>query len=101
MANVPQDADDRADSATMGAARHGAAVPRGQDGVPLSTLHEGRFGRMFRDPQPLRPDDATIEALVKLVKESGSAATGDNAKIPAGYTYLGQFIDHDITFDPV
>src|SRR5207249_8765122 len=21
--------------------------------------------------------------------------------IPAGFTYLGQFIDHDITFDPV
>lgn len=21
--------------------------------------------------------------------------------LPAGYTYLGQFIDHDITFDPV
>ncbi|HEY5976897.1 MAG TPA: heme peroxidase family protein [Solirubrobacterales bacterium] len=25
---------------------------------------------------------------------------GDNPRIPAGYTYLGQFIDHDITFDP-
>jgi hypothetical protein len=25
----------------------------------------------------------------------------DNPDIPAGYTYLGQFIDHDITFDPV
>src|SRR5262249_54037851 len=24
----------------------------------------------------------------------------ENAGIPAGYTYLGQFIDHDITFDP-
>jgi hypothetical protein len=24
---------------------------------------------------------------------------GDNAKVPAGYTYLGQFIDHDITLD--
>jgi hypothetical protein len=24
----------------------------------------------------------------------------ENPKIPAGYTYLGQFIDHDITFDP-
>jgi hypothetical protein len=24
-----------------------------------------------------------------------------NADIPSGYTYLGQFIDHDITFDPV
>jgi hypothetical protein len=24
----------------------------------------------------------------------------ENPTIPAGYTYLGQFIDHDITFDP-
>lgn len=24
-----------------------------------------------------------------------------NQIIPAGYTYLGQFVDHDITFDPV
>src|SRR5438132_14125638 len=24
----------------------------------------------------------------------------ENAGISAGYTYLGQFIDHDITFDP-
>ena len=24
-----------------------------------------------------------------------------DSDIPAGYTYLGQFIDHDITFDPV
>jgi len=26
---------------------------------------------------------------------------GEDGPIPAGYTYLGQFIDHDITFDPV
>jgi hypothetical protein len=101
MANVTQDVDERADSATLGAPRHGLAEVRGQDGVPLSPLHEGRFGRMFRDPQPLRPDDAALDALAKLVKESGSAAAGDNKKIPAGYTYLGQFIDHDLTFDPV
>src|SRR6185369_263334 len=25
----------------------------------------------------------------------------ENSGISAGYTYLGQFIDHDITFDPV
>jgi hypothetical protein len=25
----------------------------------------------------------------------------ENPDIPAGYTYFGQFIDHDITFDPV
>lgn len=26
--------------------------------------------------------------------------TLDNPAIPAGFTYLGQFVDHDITFDP-
>lgn len=100
MANVSQDVD-QADSSAMGAPRHGIAQVRGQDGVPLSPLHEGRFGRMFRDPQPLRPDDAALTALARLVRESGSAAAGDNTKIPAGYTYLGQFVDHDITFDPM
>ena len=25
----------------------------------------------------------------------------ENPTLPAGYTYLGQFIDHDLTFDPV
>lgn len=25
----------------------------------------------------------------------------DNPRIPAGYVYLGQFVDHDITFDPI
>lgn len=29
-----------------------------------------------------------------------AALSLDNPEIPAGYTYLGQFIDHDITFDP-
>jgi len=28
-------------------------------------------------------------------------STGDNLAVPAGMTYLGQFIDHDLTFDPV
>ena len=25
---------------------------------------------------------------------------GGDGKIPAGYTYLGQFVDHDLTMDP-
>ena len=32
--------------------------------------------------------------------DAGGASELDNPDIPAGYTYLGQFIDHDITFDP-
>jgi hypothetical protein len=27
-------------------------------------------------------------------------SSDDNPNIPAGFTYLGQFVDHDITFDP-
>ena len=36
-------------------------------------------------------NDSTLRA--ELEKSFGS-------KIPAGYTYFGQFVDHDITFDP-
>src|SRR4051795_12158985 len=81
--------------------RHGIADVRGQDTVAQSTLKEGRFGRMFRTLTPLDPGDAAIQALVQHMKDASEAPSGDNKKIPAGYTYLGQFIDHDITFDPM
>lgn len=45
-----------------------------------------------------------------MEEESGSSGSwgqpdaqpegGDNPSVPAGYTYFGQFVDHDITFDP-
>jgi hypothetical protein len=46
---------------------------------------------------------ALAEAMIK--KDDGAALTeaeavDENPTIPAGYTYFGQFIDHDITFDP-
>src|SRR4030095_3613296 len=31
--------------------------------------------------------------------QEGSSASQDNPAIPSGYTYLGQFLTHDITFD--
>jgi len=98
---------------------HGGGV-RGDNSAPRSALFEGRFGRIFRS---LPAGDWPREALLKL----GQAMTSDpehddkapnvptaafedpkkrihddeeNAGIPAGYTYFGQFIDHDITFDP-
>ena len=81
---------------------HGGVEIRGL-GAPLSSLKEGRFGRMFRNPslQPLDPGIDAINALVKLMRDASQTASGDNAKIPAGYTYFGQFVDHDITFDPL
>jgi hypothetical protein len=82
-------------------AGHGSAQIRGQASVARSTLKEGRFGRMFRTLAPLDPGDEAIHALVQHMKDASAAPSGDNKKIPAGYTYLGQFVDHDITFDPM
>ena len=46
---------------------------------------------------PCKAGEPEIDALV----ESMRARTVINqSTIPAGFTYLGQFIDHDITFDP-
>lgn len=81
---------------------------RGDRQVPLSPLFEGRFGRMFRR---LGPAPALTEPELDAVAESmrqptapggwgGVAADHDNSLIPAGYTYFGQFLDHDVTFDP-
>jgi hypothetical protein len=78
---------------------HGAAEPRGLSAVPRSRLFEGPFGRMFRNlPFVAHDRDALIQLGLKMQEERG--VPGDNPKIPAAYTYLGQFIDHDITFDP-
>jgi len=89
---------------------------RGLDNVPLSPSFEGRFGRMFR----LHQAHHNIDDLVKLARIDKDGIGGmtaeldepqtpeeqnprddeENTGISAGYTYLGQFIDHDLTFDP-
>ena len=63
---------------------------------------QGRFARMFMKG-PMPPDDAKLNALgVTMFRAADDAAdSGDDSPIPAGYTYLAQFIDHDLTFDPI
>ena len=57
---------------------------------------------MFPSLDPCEADERAIEELVELMRSRTPApAVRDNTRIPAGFTYLGQFIDHDITFDPV
>ncbi|MDQ6727312.1 MAG: heme peroxidase family protein [Actinomycetota bacterium] len=65
---------------------------------------------MFRQLEAFTPDDASLIALADSMgpfPAPGVAAAsaeaiqpGENPDIPAGYTYLGQFVTHDITFDP-
>src|SRR5437870_12564553 len=88
---------------------HGRGV-RGLDLPRSSVLFGGAFGRIFR-PLPAaefgESDAETLANLHTLAKHMVS--TDDPPKdgpdpeesgIPALYTYLGQFIDHDLTFDP-
>jgi hypothetical protein len=98
------DPQDRAGAAARaaGVTMHGAGEPRGLDAVPRSALFEGRFGRMFRNLAVFPNDRNALIFLGSKMLEAGTAgAEEDNPGIPSAYTYLGQFIDHDLTFDPV
>lgn len=64
-----------------------------------TTFRPGRFGRMFPNLPPLKVSDDAIAALAEVMVDR-SDVSGDNEKILAGYTYLGQFVDHDLSFDP-
>ncbi|BDZ65577.1 peroxidase family protein [Agromyces mangrovi Wang et al. 2018] len=73
--------------------------------VPRSRSHDGRFGRLFGQGfsvwQPPGATDAERDAAISdfAIEMFGDDEPADSAT-PVGYTYFGQFIDHDITFDP-
>ena len=68
--------------------RHGA----GPDPPP------GHFGVLVPGLEPCTADVPEIDALVQAMEARKGIRQSET--IPAGFTYLGQFIDHDITFDP-
>ncbi|SFI58276.1 peroxidase family protein [Planctomicrobium piriforme] len=65
---------------------------------PPDPAREFRFCRMFPALSPFEPDDDGLIELGRRMEDPDGAPAGD-ASIPAGMTYLGQFIDHDITLD--
>ncbi len=102
-------------------ARHGSYP---HDIVPPKSRYydSGRFGRMFATLPAFAADTPEIrEALLDVGKAGGvmdakdklsegpiklitdpelSKHNPDNPSLTAGFTFLGQFIDHDMTFDP-
>ena len=82
---------------------------RGLESTPGSQLFQGRFGRMFRTlPAAEFSDEALVALAAKMTAEAEAEVTSENEDdaeenqgIEAGVTYLGQFIDHDLTFDPM
>jgi hypothetical protein len=72
-----------------------------QDGRPSTRrplageeLRRFRFSRI--GPEGPLVDEATRTALAEAVTVTGIQA---DASVPAGFTYLGQFVDHDLTMD--
>jgi hypothetical protein len=86
--------------------RHGEV--RGLSLSRRSSQFEGRFGRMFRTLPAAQFDEQILKQLADAMSAEAEAQPTpeteaddeENSGISAGYTYLGQFIDHDLTFDP-
>ena len=53
-----------------------------------------RFTRMGPRGRRRQLGDASLDKLAKAM-----VGRGESSQIPAGFTYLGQFVDHDLTFD--
>lgn len=79
---------------------HGTAFRTGE-GLPQTALFKsGKFGRLFPHLPPLKTSKSALLALSKAMIEAAPLnPSGDNPTILSGFTYLGQFVDHDITFD--
>lgn len=92
----------------------------GTGGAVAGELSSDHFGRIFRLPSFAEPSDALTTALTDLGRAGGLmdakddlskgpvalitdqsllAGNRDNPTQTAGTTFLGQFIDHDITMD--
>lgn len=65
----------------------------------ISTNKPGFFGKMFPHLDPCVAGDDALLTLASAMLDSGANPSGDATGLPAGFTYLGQFIDHDITLD--
>ena len=80
--------------------RHGF-TPRTGETQPLGEFTEtGKFGRMFPKLPSFIPSQQSLTELGDAMNDpSPNTPDGDNLNVPAGFTYLGQFVDHDITLD--
>ena len=92
---------------------HGAEL-RGMDLVVQSPTTEGRFGFMFKSQPPFPAGDTLLDSLGATMEEQPTANAGStslekddndafgenpNPRLTSGFTFVGQFVDHDITFD--
>jgi hypothetical protein len=67
---------------------------------PHGALGAGNFGRLFAEGElPLADLEDGMVTKLTAALIGNVTGSGENDTIAAGYTYFGQFIDHDLTFD--
>ena len=96
---------------------HGQLYLRDQVPPRSTGYDQGKFGRLFPSLPPFASDNPTVrQNLLELGKLGGLMDAGDvappadpltpnpknkdNPTQTAGFTFLGQFLDHDLTSDP-
>ena len=78
-------------------------MPSPHNGHGLVGTREQKFVRLLpENPKPF--SEASLDALAALMvveddELNDGADAEENLAVPAGYTYFGQFIDHDLTLD--
>jgi Animal haem peroxidase len=81
----------------LSAAADGAAPPA--DGATALALQAATAAPPFRFSRMGPKGKALPKAIRGRVAKAMTKGGGGEGPIPAGYTYLGQFIDHDLTMD--
>ena len=71
--------------------------------IDSTSEFEGRFGRMFKGLKPTNLPEGDLANLGNAMTGTDGPKDGaddEESDFGAAYTYFGQFIDHDLTFDP-
>ncbi|MEH2275580.1 MAG: heme peroxidase family protein [Nostoc sp.] len=80
--------------------QHGFTPRKGEHQPASEFAQTGKFGRLFPKLRPFIPSEESLKELGNALSDpSPNTSEGDNLSIPAGFTYFGQFVDHDITLD--
>jgi hypothetical protein len=71
--------------------------PASREPLTVEELRRFRFSRL--GPRGGQLDEETRTVLANAVTADVPQLDSENPPIPAGFTYLGQFVDHDLTMD--
>ncbi len=93
---------EQAATSAAGAPGGALSIPFSMEMVPDFKKFDFLFPDLQNDPNNLLPESPQTVADLKRLGASmldQSPADEQNSSVPAIFTYLGQFIDHDITFE--